>query len=151
MPWPGIYPYEILVLWRKPSFLYMCLQILYGPLFYLSRKGAGSIPDGVIGIFHFHNPSGRTMVLGSTQPLTEMSTRNISWGQRQPVRRVDNLITFMCWLCGNLGASNSWNPLDLSRPVMGLLDLYLYFISQLSFVTFRCYCFPRLGCRPSIH
>ena len=45
-----------------------------------SRKIAGSIPDGVIVIFHWHNPSGRTMTLGSTQPLTEMSTRNISWG-----------------------------------------------------------------------
>ena len=45
-----------------------------------SRKLAGSIPDGVIGIFHCHNPSGFTMVLGSTQPLTEMSTKNISWG-----------------------------------------------------------------------
>jgi len=32
------------------------------------------------GIFHWHNSSGRTMALGSTQPLTEMSTRNISWG-----------------------------------------------------------------------
>jgi len=29
---------------------------------------------------HLHNPSGRTMTLGSTQTLTEMSTRNISWG-----------------------------------------------------------------------
>ena len=28
--------------------------------------------------FHWHNPSGRTMALGLTQPLTEMSTRNIS-------------------------------------------------------------------------
>jgi hypothetical protein len=45
-----------------------------------SRKVTGSIPDGVIGIFHLHNPSGRTIALGSTQPLTEMSTRNISWG-----------------------------------------------------------------------
>jgi len=27
-----------------------------------------------------HNPSGRTMALGLTQPLTEMSTRFISWG-----------------------------------------------------------------------
>jgi hypothetical protein len=45
-----------------------------------SRKVAGSIPDGVIGIFRLHNPSGRIMALGSTQPLTEMSTRNISWG-----------------------------------------------------------------------
>ena len=43
------------------------------------QEAAGSIPDGGIGIFHWHNPSGRTMVLGSTQPLTEMRTRNISW------------------------------------------------------------------------
>jgi hypothetical protein len=28
-----------------------------------------SIPDGVLGIFHRNNPSGRTMALGSTQPL----------------------------------------------------------------------------------
>jgi hypothetical protein len=26
-------------------------------------------------------PSGRTMALGSTQPLTEMRTRNVSWGK----------------------------------------------------------------------
>ena len=45
-----------------------------------NRKVAGSIPDSVIGIFHCHNPSDRTMALGSTQPLTEMSTRRISWG-----------------------------------------------------------------------
>ena len=38
----------------------------------------GSIPDGVIGILHWHNPSDRTMVLGSNQSLTEMSTRDIS-------------------------------------------------------------------------
>jgi len=37
-----------------------------------SRKVAGSIPD-VFGIFYWHNPSGRTMTLGLTQPLTEMS------------------------------------------------------------------------------
>jgi hypothetical protein len=63
-----------------------------------NRKVAGSIPDGVIGIFHLHNPSGRTMALGSTQPLIEMSTRSISWGYRRPVRRADNLATFMCRL-----------------------------------------------------
>jgi hypothetical protein len=41
---------------------------------------AGSIPDGGTGIFHWHNPSGRTMSLWSTQPSTEMSTRNNAWG-----------------------------------------------------------------------
>jgi len=40
----------------------------------------GSIPDGVIGIFHWHNPSDRTMALGSSQSLTEMSIRSISLG-----------------------------------------------------------------------
>jgi hypothetical protein len=29
------------------------------------------------------------MALNLIQPLTEMSTRNISWGQRRPVRRAD--------------------------------------------------------------
>jgi hypothetical protein len=45
-----------------------------------SQKVAGSVPDYVVVIFHWHNPSGRTMALGLTQALTEMSTRNISWG-----------------------------------------------------------------------
>jgi hypothetical protein len=33
-------------------------------------EGAGSILDGVIGIFHWHNPSGRTMTMGLIQFLT---------------------------------------------------------------------------------
>jgi hypothetical protein len=46
-----------------------------------SWKVAGSIPDHIVEIFHWHNPSGRIMTLEYTQPLTEMSTRNISWGK----------------------------------------------------------------------
>ena len=45
-----------------------------------NRKVAGLIPDGIIWMFHWHNPSGRTMALVLTQPLKEMTTRNISWG-----------------------------------------------------------------------
>jgi hypothetical protein len=45
-----------------------------------SHRVAVSIPDGVIGIFHRYNPSDRTKALGSTQPLTEISTRSIYWG-----------------------------------------------------------------------
>ena len=56
------------------------IYLLY-PLHYATnRQVTDSIPDGVIGIFQWHNLSGRTMALGSTQPLTEMSTRCISWG-----------------------------------------------------------------------
>jgi len=34
----------------------------------------------------------------------------------------------MCRLSWNLGSSTSWNPQGLSRPVMGLLYLYLYLL-----------------------
>ena len=50
-----------------------------------SRKVASSFTDGVFGIFLLTYPSGRTIALGSTHPLTEVSTRNIS----QSVRRAD--------------------------------------------------------------
>jgi len=58
------------------------------------------------------------MALRLTQPLTEW-VPGISWGVRRTVRRADNLTTFMCRLSWNLGASTSWNPMGLSRPVMG--------------------------------
>jgi len=54
-----------------------------------------------------------------------MSTRNISLGQNRPVFRSGNLFTLMCRLSWNMGASTSWNPQGLPRPVMGLLYLYL--------------------------
>jgi hypothetical protein len=43
----------------------------------------GLIPDGIIEIFHLPNLSGHAMSLGSTQLLTEMSTRNISWAVKE--------------------------------------------------------------------
>ena len=72
---------SILNMKNATSLVMFMMVPLYQTSWYpTSRKVAGSIPDGVIGIFHWRNPSGHTMALGSTQPLTEMSTRNISWG-----------------------------------------------------------------------
>jgi hypothetical protein len=62
-----------------------------------SRKVTGSIPDEVIGFFNWPNPSSRIMALGSTQPPTEMSTRNIPEGKGRPARGTDNL-TAICEL-----------------------------------------------------
>jgi len=42
-------------------------------------KGRGSISDEGIGIFPWH-PSGRTVALGLTKTLIEMSTKYVSWG-----------------------------------------------------------------------
>jgi hypothetical protein len=75
-----------------------------------SQKDAGLIPNVVIGIFHWHNPSGRTVAQRSTQPLREMSNMNISWGVKRSVRTADNLTTFMCRMSWDLGALTSWNP-----------------------------------------
>jgi hypothetical protein len=44
-----------------------------------SRKVAGSLPGGVFEIFYRRNFSGHTTVLGSTQPLTEMSRSAQGW------------------------------------------------------------------------
>ena len=66
------------------------------------------------------------MTMGSTQALTEMSTRNISWGQRRQLPRAENLTIFMCRLYRYVGVSTSWNAEGLSRPVQELLYLSLY-------------------------
>jgi hypothetical protein len=52
----------------------------------------GSYPDEIIGFFNRPNSSSCTMALGSTQPLTEMGTRNLPGGKGQPARKADNLI-----------------------------------------------------------
>jgi hypothetical protein len=53
-------------------------------------KSPVRVPDEV-DFFNLPTPSSRTMALGLTQPLTEMSTRNISEVKKRPVRRADNL------------------------------------------------------------
>jgi len=45
-----------------------------------SQKVVGLIPDGVIRISHLLNPSDRTLALGSTQPPTDMSTKECFLG-----------------------------------------------------------------------
>jgi hypothetical protein len=45
----------------------------------------------------FKLPVNRTMALGSTQPLTEMSTRNFPRGKEWPARKAENL-TAICEL-----------------------------------------------------
>jgi hypothetical protein len=44
-----------------------------------TMQQAGSSPDEV-DFFNLPNPSSRIMALGSTQPLTEMSARNLPGG-----------------------------------------------------------------------
>ena len=86
-------------------------------------KVAESIPDCVIGIFHWHNPSGLNMALGLTQPLTEMSTRNISWVVKAAGAYGWQPYHLHVPIVMKSGSQNLLEPSGLSRPVMGLLYL----------------------------
>jgi hypothetical protein len=55
------------------------------------------------------------MDLCHTQPLREMSTRNIFCAVKAADTKADNFTTFMSRLSGNLVALTSWNPQGLSR------------------------------------
>jgi hypothetical protein len=66
---------------------------------------AGRSRDGVIGVFHCLNPSGRPMNLGSsTHPITNEYQEYFVGGKGG---RCVGLTTFMCRLSGNLEASAS--------------------------------------------
>jgi hypothetical protein len=57
-------------------------------------EGRGTNPDGVIEFFFYlPNPSSRTLTLLFTQPLTDMSTRNLPGGKVPLVRKANNLTT----------------------------------------------------------
>jgi hypothetical protein len=53
------------------------------------------IPMSSLDFFFFNlpNPSSRIMAVRSTQPLTEMSTRNFAGGKGRPARKADRLTT----------------------------------------------------------
>jgi len=94
-----------------------------------SRKFSGSIPDGVMEI------SGRTMALKLTHPLTEMSTRNLSWrtGGIRAAGAYD-------WQPYHLHVpiflkSRHVDLLEPSWPVQGLL--YVYLTSKMSKIILR--------------
>jgi len=68
------------------------------------------------------------MALGSTQPLTEMSTGSISWGKGGRCLRLKTY-HHPVPLSRNLGSLTSWKPLGHSGPVMGLLCFFFYYMT----------------------
>jgi hypothetical protein len=131
--------YEIFSLWTLNIF-----KLLHAVTQFLEalRKVSCSFPNCVIGIFHWRNPSGRPIFQGYTQPLTEMSTRNISWRVNVALRRAENITTFTCRLPWSLWALNFWNPQGLYRALQELLYLccftYLFSVTCRNIPYVRC-------------
>jgi hypothetical protein len=92
--------------------VYGCILGAWGQRSWLTHYGTSrKVADSTAewgGYFHLPNPSSWTMTLGSTQPLTEMSTRNLPGGKKWPALRADNFVAICepnVWKCGSLNLS----------------------------------------------
>jgi hypothetical protein len=83
-----------------------------------SREVASSIPDEVITFFNWPNPSSCTMAMGSIQPLTEMSTRNLPGGKGRPARGANNFTAI-----SESTVYKMWEPRRLTT-VWAFMDCY---------------------------
>ena len=63
------------------------------------------------------------MALGSAQPLTELSSERYRW----PMRRADDLSTFMCRVPRNSGSLNHVEP-------EGLVQVCIWIVSPLTYI-----------------
>ena len=119
-----------------------------------NRKVAGSIPNGVIGILRWLNPSGRSRAPWSTQPIAEKSIRDLTWGKGGRCVGLIALPPSHADYLEILGASVSWSPKGLSRPVMEqllrIVGQYCYVLITWPVSTLNSICDVDTWCRNTL-
>jgi hypothetical protein len=82
----------VIVVIQKVKFYHFFMKSSWLRHYATSRKVEGSSSNEV-DFFNLPNPSNRNMASGSTQPLTEIGTRNLPGVKGRPARTADNLTT----------------------------------------------------------
>jgi hypothetical protein len=103
--------------------------VRWGPMLQ-ARRSRFQLPMRSLDFFNRPNPSSRTMVLGSTQPLTEMSTTNLPGCKRRPAYKSDNLppsVSRLSRKCGSL-------------DVTGIALPYIYRCTKITVCSIFCLC-----------
>jgi hypothetical protein len=102
------------------------------------RMSPVRVPDEV-DFLNLPNPSSRTTAPGSTQPLTEMSTRNLPGGKKRPITLVNitlkKYIIYISILLLYIVACFPGNATVIS----GFLILTLRHLSELQLFTVQIY------------
>jgi hypothetical protein len=83
----------------------------------MRRKVAGSVPGEVMRFFNLRNTSIRTVAQGFTQPLSEMSSRNLLGSAAPSGLKLATSLPSVSRLTSKCGILYVSQPYELPRPV----------------------------------